>query len=304
MLLIMPTLAIGDGSAARGEYLLRAGACESCHTDHEGGGAHLAGGAVLDSAFGGFYAPNLTPDPETGLGRWTYEDFRRAMIEGIRPDGAPYYPVFPYRWYTGMQEQDLVDLWAYLQSLPPVQNTTPAHDLGFPYSIRSLVWAWRLVNFDEGATVTDPTRSASWNRGAYLVNHLSHCGACHTPKVQGNFLDLWFLAGSPGIPGLLSAPNITPDPATGIGRWTVADVVRALQLAMKPDGTPIRGHMAEYVRSGSGHLSEADLAAMAEYLLALPAVVNAVYPVDDYPLTEQAQGAGAAALRGLLGVGR
>ena len=174
--------------------------------------------------------PNITPDEATGIGRWTAEDFRRSMIEGKAPDGSHYYPVFPYRWYTGMTEQDLADLWAYLRSLPAVENRVPAHDLPFPFDIRALLLGWKLVNFDQGETVHDPARSEEWNRGAYLVNHLGHCGACHTPKLFGAvFLEYKFLAGSQAIPGPYPAPNITPDPTTGIGTWTVDDVARALK---------------------------------------------------------------------------
>lgn len=268
-----PLTNAADEAAAlkRGEYLFRAGACESCHTDVEHGGAFLAGGRAMRTAFGTFYTPNITPSLESGIGRWALEDFRRAMIEGSRPDGRPYYPVFPYRWYTGMRSEDIADLWAYLQAIPPVENAVPPHKLNFPFNIRWLVLIWKLFNFDQGETVFDSQRSAQWNRGAYLVNHLGHCGACHTPKVMSNFIGIEFLAGSTQIPGGLPAPNITPDVETGIGTWSPQDIVRALKRAMRPDGTPIRGPMAEYVLYGSSYLSDADLDAIAVYLMSLPA---------------------------------
>jgi mono/diheme cytochrome c family protein len=256
-----------EDALARGRYLFHAGACDSCHTDHPNHGAFLAGGRRMETEFGTFLVPNITPDEATGIGDWSAEDFSRAMVAGLAPDGSHYYPVFPYRWYTGMSEQDLADLWAYLRSVPPVENPVREHQLPFPFNIRLLLLGWKLVNFDQGDTVADPERSAAWNRGAYLVNHLGHCGACHTPKLFGAlFLSYDFLAGSKAIPGPYPAPNITPDRATGIGSWTEGDVVRALKRSITPEGTPIRGPMAEYVASGSSHLSEEDLRAVAEYL--------------------------------------
>jgi mono/diheme cytochrome c family protein len=259
--------AADTGDVARGRYVFHAGACDSCHTDHPNHGAFLAGGLRMPTGFGTFVAPNITPDPATGIGAWSAADFRRAMIEGRAPDGSHYYPVFPYRWYTGMSEADLADLWAYLRSVPAVAQRVGPHELPFPLDMRALLLGWKLVNFEQGATVADPARSPAWNRGAYLVNHLGHCGACHTPKLFGAlFLSFKFLAGSEAIPGPYPAPNITPDPATGLGHWSEADLVRALQRAITPAGEPIRGPMAEYVASGSSHLTAGDLAAMATYL--------------------------------------
>jgi mono/diheme cytochrome c family protein len=259
-----------EAALARGRYVFHAGACDSCHTDHPNHGAFLAGGRRMETEFGTFHVPNITPDEATGIGRWTAEDFRRSMIEGKAPDGSHYYPVFPYRWYTGMTGQDLADLWAYLRSVPAVENRVRAHVLPFPFNIRALLLGWKLVNFDQGATVQDPARSEEWNRGAYLVNHLGHCGACHTPKLFGAlFLGHKFLAGSAAVPGPYPAPNITPDPTTGIGSWTVDDVVRALGQSITPHGLPIRGPMAEYVVSGSGFLTEQDLRASAAYLFSI-----------------------------------
>lgn len=259
-----------DPALARGRYIFHAGACDSCHTDHPNHGAFLAGGRRMETEFGTFHVPNITPDEATGIGRWSAEDFRRSMIEGRAPDGSHYYPVFPYRWYTGMTGQDLADLWAYLRSVPAVENRVPAHELPFPLNIRALLFGWKLVNFDQGETVQDPEKSAEWNRGAYLVNHLGHCGACHTPKLFGAlFLGHKFLAGSQAVPGPYPAPNITPDLVTGIGRWTVDDVARALGQSITPEGLPIRGPMAEYVISGSGFLSAEDLRAAGMYLLSI-----------------------------------
>ena len=272
--IVGPAAAAEETSDAvqRGEYVFYAGACDSCHTDHPRQGAFLAGGRRMATPFGTFLVPNITPDAETGIGDWSPEDFRRAMIEGRAPDGSHYYPVFPYRWYTGMSEQDVADLWAYLRTVPPVPNPVPPHEIPFPLNYRPLLLGWKLFNFDEGGTVFDPEQSEAWNRGAYLVNHLGHCGACHTPKLLGGVIyrsDL-FLAGSVAIPGPYYAPNITPHDVVGIGEWSAEDVVRAMKQAINPEGLPIRGPMAEYVDSGSSHLSREDLEAMAAYLLSLP----------------------------------
>jgi mono/diheme cytochrome c family protein len=171
-----------------------------------------------------------------------------------------------------MTEQDVTDLWAYLESVPAVRKAVPEHEIPFPLDIRFLLLGWKLLNFDQGDRVADPERSEAWNRGAYLVNHLGHCGACHTPKLLFGalFRSDKFLAGSEVIPGPYPAPNITPHRETGIGDWTVDDVVRALKRSITPQGLPIRGPMAEYVMSGSGFLSEEDLRAAAVYLLSLP----------------------------------
>ena len=280
MVLGMTAAAADEAAVSRGEYLFRAAACASCHTDVEQRGGFIAGGREMATQFGTFRVPNITPDPETGLGDWQLDDFRKAMIDGLRPDGNPYYPVFPYRWYTGMTEQDVADLWAYLQSVEPVRNPVADHQLNFPFSIRSLLWGWRLLNFDSAETVHDDNRSDAWNRGAYLVNHLGHCGACHTPTdALGGFQsDDRFLAGSTQIPGIHPAPNITPDSKTGLGDWRDADIVRALKRAITPRGTPIRGPMAEYVEYGSSYLTDDDLNAMATYLKSLPAVFRATEP--------------------------
>ena len=255
----------------RGEYLFHAGGCKSCHTAPDG--ASLAGGRALQTRFGTFHTPNITPDLESGLGRWTFEDFVRAMDEGLTPEGEPYYPAFPYRSFTRMYEFDLRDLWAYLRSVEPVENLVPPHRLEYPLDQRQLVHGWRLLEFEQGPAPAHPGRSALWNRGSYLVNALGHCGTCHTPKSEfGTFRDDMFLAGSEQIPGPFIAPNITPDPQTGIGEWSADEVAELLKTGERPGGGAVGGPMAEVVADSTSKLTQQDRLAIAEYLLSLTPV--------------------------------
>ncbi|WP_349367775.1 plastocyanin/azurin family copper-binding protein [Salinarimonas sp.] len=258
-------------AVARGEYLVTAGGCESCHTADEG---RFAGGARLETPFGVFHPPNLTPDPETGLGRWSEDDFVTAMKQGVSPQGHPYYPVFPYAWFTRIYAFDLRDIWAYLQTVGPVENATPPHALRFPFGEREFVHGWRALDFERGPAPADPARSASWNRGSYLVNALAHCGACHTTKTAfGTWRDEMHLAGSTGIPGAVTvAPNITPDEETGIGSWTKGEIVELLRTGVDPDGNFLRGEMAKVIAETTSRLDAADREAIADYLLSIPPV--------------------------------
>lgn len=267
---------------ARGKYLVHAGACGSCHTDTWNRGAPLAGGRALKTRFGTFHVPNITPDPETGIGGWSTEDFVRAMTEGEMPDGGHYFPVFPYRWYRNMTRDDLVAMKAYLDTVPPVRNETPEHDLIWPFSIRLSVWGWKLFNLDDPPPVPKPDDPAVV-RGHYLVNALGHCGACHTPS---NFFQFYDddrpLAGEDAIPGAYTASNITPH-ATGLGAWSEDDLVRVMALGLGPDGAAVRGPMADYVADGSQHLTPEDLRAMAAYLKAIPPIERRLDEDEETP---------------------
>ncbi|MBM3556258.1 MAG: c-type cytochrome, partial [Alphaproteobacteria bacterium] len=167
---------------AKGEYLTRAGGCVACHTDLKGKGPELAGGHALKTPFGTYFSPNITPDRETGIGTWSDADFLRAMRQGLRPDGAHYYPVFPYPSYTGMTDEDIGAIKAYLFSRPAVKQANKAHQVGLPFSLRPLLAGWKLLFFKEGAFKPRPGMSPEINRGAYLVDHVAHCGECHTPR--------------------------------------------------------------------------------------------------------------------------
>ncbi len=261
----------------RGEYLVRAGGCVSCHT--AAGGPKLAGGRALATPFGTFYSPNITPDPETGIGRWSDPQFLRALREGVRPDGANYFPVFPYPSFTGITDSDALAIRAYLFSLPAVHRQNRPHDVPFPFSWRLLQTGWKLLFFTPGPFHAEPERSAAYNRGAYLVTALAHCGECHTPR---NFLGAArtgqrFSGTDDGPEGQL-VPNITPDPGTGIGKWEKEDVVELLRTGITPEQSKVRGTMRETIQDGLKYLSDGDLEAIADYLLAQPPIVHQVAP--------------------------
>jgi mono/diheme cytochrome c family protein len=274
------------GDPARGEYVLRLGGCVTCHTDEKNRGALLAGGRALGSPFGTFYTSNITPDPQTGIGGWSTGAFVRAMTEGIAPGGHPYYPAFPYPSYTHMSERDLIDLKAYLDTVAPVANPVPDHDLAFPFGFRPLLDGWRLLFFEDGPFVPNPGQSEAWNRGAYIVNGPGHCGECHTPRNSLGAPERdHFLAGTRDGPDGKPVPNITPH-ADGIGDWAKSDLVFAFQTAILPDGDVFGGAMAEVVEDGLSHLSREDLEAIAEYLLSIEPLPDAQTPDAESPVQE------------------
>jgi mono/diheme cytochrome c family protein len=268
------------GDPARGEYVLRLGGCISCHTDQNDGGKFLAGGRALDTPFGRFYVSNITPDQKTGIGGWSMGAFVQAMTEGIGPGGHPYFPAFPYTSYTHMTERDLVDLKVYLDTVEPVANAVPDHDVDFPFGFRPLLKGWQLLFFENGTFAPDPNRSEAWNRGAYIVNGPGHCGECHTPRnALGARQADRFLAGTRDGPDGKPVPNITPH-EDGIGDWAKGDLVFAFQTSILPDGDVFGGAMAEVVEDGLSHLSREDLDAIAEYLLSVEPLPDAPAPPE------------------------
>jgi mono/diheme cytochrome c family protein len=271
--------AAGSGAAAssdpavieRGEYVFHAGGCYSCHTDVKNKGKPLAGARALVTPFGTFYSPNITPDPTHGIGAWTDEEFVRALRSGISPEGAHYFPAFPYTSYTGMADRDMLDLKAYLFAQQPVARPNKAHDLSFPFGLRPLVWVWKLLFFEPGVFVPDPTKDDEWNRGAYLVRHLGHCGQCHTPRnALGARERDRELAGNPEGPEGKKVPNITPHREDGIGDWSESDITFLLKAGFLPDGDFVTGPMSEVVDDGTRFLTDGDRAAIARYLMSLP----------------------------------
>jgi len=265
----------GGDIVERGEYLVRAGGCFSCHTVP--GGQRLAGGRALATPFGTFYTPNITPDSATGIGRWTDAQFLRALRQGISPEGANYFPVFPYMSFTGITDSDALAIKAYLFSLPAVHEENRRHDVPFPFSWRLLQTGWRLLFFSPGPFQPRPGRSAVYNRGAYLVTALAHCGECHTPRnLLGAARSGQQLAGTVDGPDGQLVANITPDLETGIGKWDKEDIVELLRTGMTPEQSRVKGAMREVVEDGLKYLSADDLAAIADYLFAQPAIVHQV----------------------------
>jgi len=258
----------------RGEYIFHAGGCLGCHTDVKNNGVPLAGGRELKTPFGSFFGPNITPHPTAGIGRWTEAQFRRALREGLRPDGAHYFPSFPYTSFTGITDADISDLWAYLQTVPQSAQPSRAHELGFPFNIRLAMIGWKALYFTQGPFAPNPAASAEINRGAYLVNALGHCGECHTPRNMVGGLDRskW-LAG--GILDGGVVPNITPHAETGIGKWSPGDLTDLLKMGMTPDGDFVGGEMAEVTKE-TAKLTDDDVKAVIAYLRSLPPVNNPV----------------------------
>lgn len=264
-------IAAEDSPVAKGEYLVHAGGCITCHTADEDGATPLAGGRALESPFGTFYSPNITPDIESGIGSWSDEDFVNALWDGVNPAGDDYFPAFPYTSYTGVSRDDALAIKAYLFSLEPVASQTPEHDLPFYMSSRVAAGAWKLSYFDAGRFVPEPEQSDEWNRGAYLVRHLGHCGQCHTPRGRLGALQVHAeLAGNPEL-GEESAPNITPHKEHGIGRWSLSDIEYFLDIGMLPDGDFSGGSMGAVIEDSTSRLTREDRLAIATYIKSLSA---------------------------------
>jgi mono/diheme cytochrome c family protein len=257
----------------RGAYLVAAGGCVSCHTADHPDAPPLAGGRALATPFGTFYAPNITPDRDTGIGRWSVDDVVRALREGRRPDGQPYFPAFPYTAYAGLTEDDARAIGAWLLAQPAVRQAVPEHDLQWFLQSRWVMLAWNFLNFTPGAFTPDPARDAAWNRGAYLVRHLGHCGECHTPRNWLGGTDRSReLAGNPAGPEDAVVPNITPDTDTGIGAWSQDELVMFLGMGMTPDGDFTGASMGSVITDNTSRLTDGDRTAIATYLQSLPAL--------------------------------
>lgn len=272
---LLPAAALAAASLAvaqptpveRGEYLARAGDCISCHTAT--GGAPFAGGLRLDTPFGYMLAPNITPDPETGIGRWSTDEFYRALHAGVNKRGQDMYPTMPYDFYTKVTREDVDALYAYLRTVKPVRNVVDINHLYFPFDQRYTMGVWRELYFSEGVYRLDATKPASWNRGGYLVEGLGHCSDCHSPRnllggiekskdFSGAVIDGWF------------ALDLTSDIATGLGSWSAAEIATYFKTGVFRDRTTTLGPMAEVIRNSLSHLTDADRLAMAEYLKSLP----------------------------------
>ncbi|WP_017349495.1 c-type cytochrome [Pantoea sp. A4] len=257
-----PPTAADAAAVERGRYVSIASDCTACHTVPESK-QHMAGGYAISTPFGGIYASNITPDTATGIGSWTERDFFRAVRHGKGKEGENLYPAMPYNAYVKLTDQDMHDLWMYMRSVQPIHNAVPETQLGFPYNIRLAMMGWNLLFFKNEGFKPDPSQSAEWNRGAYLVEGPEHCAACHTAKniIGGDTSD--YLQGS--NLGEWHAPDITPNHYTGIGSWSQQQVVDYLKLGSNHVAVA-SGPMAEAVTNSTQHLTDADLNAIAVYL--------------------------------------
>jgi mono/diheme cytochrome c family protein len=254
---------------ARGKYLALAGNCVACHTVR--GGAEYAGGREVRTPFGSVFASNLTPDAKTGIGTWSADDFWRAMHHGKSKDGRLLYPAFPYPNYTLVTRADADALFAWLRTIPAVEQPNRAHALRFPYNQSALLLGWRALYFKPGTFQEQPRHSAEWNRGAYLVQGLGHCNACHTARDPLGGSDVKQDLAGGMIPVLdWYAPALTSDPKTGLGEWDQQALVSLLKTGVAARGA-VYGPMSEVVYKSLQHLSDTDLQAMTGYLKSLPA---------------------------------
>ena len=268
----LPAEAADEAQVRRGETVFHAADCAGCHTDAKGGGAELAGGRPLQTPFGTFHSPNITSDRQDGIGGWTEAEFRRALRQGKGRHGEYLFPVFPYPSFTGMTDEDIADLFAYLQSRRPVARPNEPHAVGFPFGWRFLQTFWRTLFFSEGPLVPVDSRSAEWNRGRYLAEAVVHCQECHTPRnLLGGLKTSRAYSGDRDGPDGQKAPNISADAETGIGRWSIEDVANLLTTGQTPDFDYVGSGMGEVVK-GTAALSDADRRAIAVYIKSLPAI--------------------------------
>lgn len=261
-----PAVESAEEQVARGAYLVRIGDCRACHT--RPGGAEYAGAREIPTPFGSFHSPNITPDDETGIGLWSADDFWHALHDGKSKDGSLLYPAFPYTNYTKLTRADSDAMYAYLRSLPPVQAPRREHQLHFPYRHRLLLVGWRALFFRPGVYQPEPEQSEDWNRGAYLVQGLGHCSACHEAR---NALGAVQSRDNPAGGLVLNwyAPALGSPQEAGVQDWPQQEIERLLRHGISERGSTL-GPMAEVVYESLQHLSDADVSAMALYLKSMP----------------------------------
>lgn len=266
--------------AERGQYIFAAGGCSSCHAAPDAKGDDkllLAGGHRFETEFGTFVAPNISPDPTVGIGSWTAVEFVNAVTRGVSPNGAHYYPAFPYTSYAKAKLTDVLDLKAYMDTLPPVAAAAPANEVSFPFNVRRGLGLWKLLFADFKSFEDDPSNSAQVNRGAYLVNALGHCGECHTPRnLLGGIDHAKAFAGAPNPDGKGFIPNITPH-SDGLGSWSAEDIAYALESGFTPDFDSLGGSMAAVVEN-TAKLTSEDREAIAAYLKSVPELPRSETP--------------------------
>lgn len=256
-----------------GARLFHAGGCASCHSTPETNSEPpvLGGGLAMDTPFGTFLVPNISPDPNYGIGNWTTLDFVNAMHLGVSPGGSHYYPAFPYASYTRMSFEDLMDLKAYLNTLPEADNRNKDHQLGFPWNVRAGIGLWKLLNLDSAAVVSVPPEDDLLVRGRYLVEGPGHCAECHTPRNwSGGLNNGRWLAGAPNPDGEGKVSNITPS-KKGLAAWSQGDIEYYLESGFTPDFDTVGGAMVE-VQENMARLPAQDREAIAAYLKNIPAL--------------------------------
>ncbi len=253
-----------------GRTVFNAGGCASCHAvPGQKDRLKLGGGLAIPSPFGTFYAPNISPDLKDGIGQWSEADFVTAVLKGTSPRGEHYFPAFPYPSYQHAKLTDIRDLFGFLKTLQPVAGKVRDHDVPFPFNIRRDLGGWKFLFLDGKPFTPDPSRSAEWNRGAYLVGSLGHCAECHSPRNPlGGIIAAQRFAGGPNPEGKGWVPNITQK---GIGDWSDKDIAYFLETGQTPDGDSAGGAMNRVV-ANMAELGDADRMAIAAYLKSLPPV--------------------------------
>jgi mono/diheme cytochrome c family protein len=257
-------------NVANGKIMFDAGGCVSCHASDKDTRTILGGGLELPSPFGTFHVPNISQNPVDGIGRWSEADFVTAMMKGTSPSGRHYFPAFPYASYATMKQNDVRDLFAYMKTLPQAAGKVRDHELPFPFNIRRNVGGWKFLFFDDKPFVADASKSAQWNRGAYLVNGPGHCAECHSPRnALGGIVASQRFAGGPNPEGKGWVPNITQK--GGLADWSDKDIAYFLESGMTPEGDSAGGSMTPVI-ANMAQLSADDRMAIAVYLKSLPPV--------------------------------
>jgi mono/diheme cytochrome c family protein len=263
-------------SVGRGKYLYDAAGCGGCHRSSRTGGPPEgdlpAGGRALKTPFGVFHAPNISADSQNGIGNWSEAQFLTALRQGIAPGGKLLFPVFPFPSFSGLTDRDMGDIRNYILSLPAAPNANIDHEVPFPFGWRPSMIGWRTLFFKPGPLVSKPEMSEQWNRGNYLVHAVVHCEECHTPRnILGALRPSRAFSGNIGGPDGQNAPNITSDNETGIGSWSIEEIVHLLKTGETPDFDSVASGMAEVVR-GTKKLTDADRWAIAVYLKSVPPI--------------------------------
>ena len=274
MVVVAAALPAYQPDLANGLTTFNAGGCSSCHAvPNQPNRLKLGGGLAIPSPFGTFYAPNISPDLNDGIGRWSEAGFVTALLKGTSPEGTHYFPVLPYASYQHAKVEDVRDLFAFLKTLAPVAGRVRDHDVPFPFNIRRNVGVWKWLFMDGKPFTADAARSAQWNRGAYLVNGFGHCAECHSPRnFLGGIVSAQRFAGGPNPEGEGWVPNITQK---GLADWSAKDIAYFLETGQTPDGDSAGGSMVRVIKNTS-QLSGEDRAAIADYIKSLP-------PIDGPP---------------------